>query len=124
MIKPNRSIDFSIIQPEYNKLLASMEYKNDSWEKAFKSVARKIAKGKNIYVKISNELGGNIPWQFIGVIHNLESGCNFNKHLHNGDSLSRRTVRVPANRPPTHYGPFTFIESAIDALKMKGFHRS
>ena len=40
-----------------------------------------------------------IPWWFVGAIHMLESGFTFTRHLHNGDPLSARTVRVPAGRP-------------------------
>lgn len=118
-----RTTDYKELKAEYKNLIETMEFKNSGWSKAVYKVANKIAKGKAIYQKISEGLGGRIPWQFIGVIHNLECSCNFNKHLHNGDSLKKRTYRVPAGRPTTHYGPFTFYESAIDALSMKGFHK-
>ncbi|MBI4869439.1 MAG: CHAP domain-containing protein [Candidatus Wallbacteria bacterium] len=64
-----------------------------------------------------------VPWYFIGVIHSLESNLNFKKHLHNGDPLSARTVNVPAGRPAKGMPPFTWEESAVDALRHKGFHR-
>lgn len=62
-----------------------------------------------------------IPWFFVGVIHSLESNFDFTSHLHNGDPLSARTVHVPEKRPTQGEPPFTWEESATDALRMKGF---
>ncbi|MFW0714717.1 hypothetical protein [Pedobacter sp. N23S346] len=60
-----------------------------------------------------------IPWYFIACAHYLECSFDFKKHLHNGDPLSGYTIRVPANRPKVGHGPpFTFEESAVDALKL------
>lgn len=60
-----------------------------------------------------------IPWTFIAVTHNMESSQNFAKHLHNGDPLTARTVQVPKGRPSTGTPPFTWEESARDALMLK-----
>ncbi len=70
------------------------------------------------YEAVGNPLG--IPWHFIAVIHNMESSQSFNGHLHNGDPLTARTVQVPAGRPKTGNPPFTWDESAADALSMHG----
>jgi lysozyme family protein len=64
--------------------------------------------------------GLDIPWFFIGVIHNMESSQSFKGHLHNGDPLTARTVQVPAGRPKMGDPPFTWEESATDALTMHG----
>lgn len=64
--------------------------------------------------------GTEIPWFVVAAIHALESGCRFDRHLHNGDSLSARTVRWPAGRPPVGTPPFTWERSAADALKLSG----
>ena len=72
------------------------------------------------YQDIQEETG--ISWFVIGTIHSLESASNFKKHLHNGDSLSQRTIRVPKGRPkapPKNNNRYTFEESAIDALNLK-----
>ncbi|MNR22399.1 hypothetical protein D3C85_1393480 [compost metagenome] len=69
---------------------------------------------------MGNALGG-VPWFFIGIIHSLESNFHFGKHLHNGDPLTQRTVRVPAGRPVQGDPPFSWEASAKDALRMKGF---
>lgn len=76
------------------------------------------------YEAIAKAATGSIPWDFIAIIHNLECGLSFNKHLHNGDPLTRRTVLVPAGRPAAGSPPFSFEDSAVDALTMPGkrFH--
>lgn len=62
-----------------------------------------------------------VPWYVVAVIHSMESGCDFKTHLHNGDPLTARTVHVPAGRPKVGNPPFTWIDSAADALFMKGW---
>jgi lysozyme family protein len=108
---------------EYERLWRTARYTNKNRNAAAKRVVKKILQNKSQYEAISERLGGNIPWQFIAVIHNRESSMNFSRHLHNGDSLKARTWRVPANRPRKGTPPFTFVESADDALRMKGLHR-
>ena len=61
-----------------------------------------------------------LPWWWIGCIHQLESGGDFNCHLHNGDPLTARTVHVPSGRPLIGNPPFTWEQSAIDALFYQG----
>lgn len=82
------------------------------------AVARQIRANRSRYEPISRATG--VPWWFIGLVHNMECGLDFSRHLHNGDSLQRRTRLVPKGRPTAHDGPFTFEESAIDALTMPG----
>lgn len=53
----------------------------------------------------------------IGVIHYREGSFDFTTHLHNGDSLKRRTVNVPAGRPKGK-PPFKWVTSAVDAVKL------
>lgn len=57
-----------------------------------------------------------IPWYFVGLVHLMECTLSFNHHLHNGDPLTKRTVHVPVGRPVKGKPPFTFLESAVDAL--------
>lgn len=59
----------------------------------------------------------SIPWFCVAAIHFRESNSRFTCHLHNGDPLSARTVHVPANRPTDGQPPFTWEQSATDALK-------
>jgi len=72
------------------------------------------------YIEVGQPLG--IPWYAIAVIHNMESSRNFERHLHNGDPLTARTKRVPQNRPDGGTPPFTWEESAQDALKYQNLH--
>lgn len=75
--------------------------------------------GRGLYMNLGDELNG-IPWWFIACVHMLECDFNFEEHLHNGDPLSRRTVNEPSGRPPTGHPPFSFHDSAVDALTMPG----
>jgi len=63
------------------------------------------------------------PWWWIALTHHMESGSSFNRHLHNGDPLTARTVNVPAGRPLFGAAPFNWEVSATDALKGKGIHK-
>lgn len=76
-----------------------------------------ILKNKERYVAVSNSTG--VPWYVIAVIHYRESGNNFKRHLHNGDPLTKRTVQVPKGRPIQGNPPFTWEESAMDAIKLQ-----
>ena len=66
------------------------------------------------------EKATQVPWYVVAALHMRESNFNFDKHLHNGDPLSARTVHVPANRPDQGSPPFTWEESAIDAMHLEG----
>lgn len=74
----------------------------------------KIIVGKARYAALGKPLG--VPWFVVGVLHSLEAGCSFDRHLHNGDPLAARTVQVPKGRPPTGQPPFKWEVSAVDAL--------
>ena len=77
-----------------------------------------IIKHRACYEQVGEELG--IPWWFIGAIHGLESAFSFRSHLHNGDPLTAHTVNVPKDRPGLGRPPFTWRESAVDALRLRG----
>lgn len=78
----------------------------------------KIEANKARYQSVGGPM--NIPWYFIGIVHNMECSLNFKQHLHNGDPLTGFTFQVPAGRPKVGHGPpFTWEESATDALGMK-----
>jgi lysozyme family protein len=79
---------------------------------------KQIEKHLEEYKKTEQSTG--VPWFVVAVLHGLESTFNFTKHLHNGDSLLARTVNVPAGRPRGGRPPFTWQESAIDALEYDG----
>lgn len=83
------------------------------------SIISRILPYQARYQAVGVPLG--IPWYFVAVIHNMECSLNFNCQLHNGDSLTARTVHVPAGRPVNGQPPFTWEESATDALTFEGF---
>ena len=62
-----------------------------------------------------------IPWYFIGLIHHMESGQDFNCHLYNGDPLTARTVHYPPGKPTKGNPPFTWEFSAQAALTDEGY---
>ena len=81
---------------------------------------RKLVSLRQTYNQVSAVT--NVPWYFIGLIHSLEPNpaFNMNAHIHNGDPLSARTVLVPSGRPKKGSPPFSWADSAVDALTMHG----
>lgn len=79
------------------------------------NIIKRILVNKDRYLQVGEPL--RIPWYFIAVIHNMESSLFFNGHFHNGDPLTARTKQVPKGRPLQGNPPFTWEESADDALK-------
>lgn len=81
---------------------------------AFGPVAKKLVANKSRYQAVEAFTG--VPWWFIAVVHNRESGADFGGVLHNGEHIlgtGKKTRLVPKGR-----GPFTtWEEAAIDALK-------
>ncbi len=80
-----------------------------------KAVARYSADKKR-YQAIQAMRWNGVPAPVISILHGRESGWNFRKHMHNGDPLTGRTYQVPAGRIPDKEPPYTFEESAEDAL--------
>ena len=83
-----------------------------------RQVAR-ITAHKAAYLEV--ERATRVPWYVVGIIDMREGGGGARTHLHNGDSLAARTVQVPAGRPKAGGPPFTFVESACDAMRLEGF---
>lgn len=84
--------------------------------------AQKLRTIKPSYDQVSAR--SNVPWYVVGLIYGLEdSTYSLTTHLHNGDPLTARTVHVPAGRPPTGTPPFSWVDSAVDALTLEGFDK-
>src|SRR5690606_5399494 len=81
-------------------------------------IANNSLANRQRYERVSAQT--RVPWYLIAALHSLESSQNFTRHLHNGDPLTARTRQVPAGRPRSGNPPFTWEESAIDALTMEG----
>lgn len=110
---------FEEMEGGYSSLLSTLKVR-PSWKPRADKQARIILKNKKQYQEIASNFH-NMPWEFVGITHMMESGCNFKKHLHNGDPLTGRTYQVPKGRPIEGSPPFTFIQSALDALTMKNY---
>jgi len=111
---PLISSEYSKLREEYTSMFSSMKISDAS---LVKDTVDKIIKNKELYEKV-----GIAPWYWIGCIHYRESTLNFKTHLHNGDSLKKRTVNEPSGRPlsePTTLGGYAWDISAKDALKLK-----
>ncbi|MCG3201977.1 MAG: hypothetical protein NFCOHLIN_01849 [Gammaproteobacteria bacterium] len=117
---PLASKDYTLLRPEYQAYYDACRVRPECKGNVAYYVKR-LRNGRPLYEAVGRDLNG-IPWAFIGAIHAMECGFNFAGHMHNGDPLSARTVQVPKGRPLTGTPPFTWRESAIDALTMKGFH--
>lgn len=84
---------------------------------AIDRTAQAIAANQPRYEGVAGRVG--IPWYVIGVIHAMEASLRFDRHLHNGDPLTARTVQVPPGRPLAGSPPFSWEESAEDALRLE-----
>ena len=104
------------LKQEYENLFNTCNVKQTKVS-VVENIIKKILASKSRYETVGNPLG--ISWYFVGVIHNMESGLSFTRHLHNGDPLTARTIHVPAGRPVNVNPPFTWEESASDALQLQ-----
>jgi lysozyme family protein len=115
------SRQLSMIADEYRAMFSAAAIRAERSERVGKAATRLVG-FRARYDAVENQLG--IPWYFVGLIHSMESSCNFGTHLHNGDRLTGRTTHVPPNRPPAEVGdpPFTWEQSAVDALRSQKLH--
>lgn len=110
---------FEQLKPGYEALWSTCVIRSEragevAWHR------KKLVQYRQYYQAVSEKTG--VPWWFIGIVHAIEGSFNFNAHLHNGDPLSARTVRVPKGRPLKWNPPNDWESSAADALAMKGFN--
>ena len=82
---------------------------------------RKMLGNRARYERITKSM--TMPWYFLAIIHGLEADFRFDAHLHNGDPLTGRTVRVPAGRPAGGTPPFSWEESARDAIAVNRYDK-
>lgn len=113
-------MSFETLKDEYSRLWASASV-TKTFDGAATATAKKILASKARYQVIEAQTG--VPWYVVGVIHAMESGCRFSTHLHNGDPLTAKTTRIPKARPAKGKAPFTWEESACDALLLKSLHQ-
>ena len=111
-------MNFAKLAPEYASLWDGMTIVR--LEQSIARTAVRIIENRTRYEQI--EALTRVPWYVVGIIHAMETGLRFDRHLHNGDPLTHATKLVPAGRPRGN-GPFTFEQSCQDALCMKGYDK-
>lgn len=119
-------INFLSLKPGYERDWATMVVRPEKADKV-KSLSFRIQTAKHEYEYIVQVLHvrhpqSAVPWYFVGLLHLMECNLSFRHHLHNGDPLIKRTTHVPAGRPVAGKPPFTFVDSALDALVYQGLH--
>lgn len=102
---------------EYEAMFDSCYLRSDWIERIDRSLDKYVLPNFLRYQEVGRPLG--IPWWWIAGAHLRESTSNFSRHLHNGDPLTARTVHVPAGRPVNGHPPYTWEDSAADALRLK-----
>lgn len=110
----------SALREEYQRLFDACQVRPDKVAEV-DAAAGSVAGNRSRYEAVGEPLG--IPWHFVGVIHNMEGSLNFRTHLHNGDPLTARTVHVPAGRPREGSPPFSWEQSAADALRLRALDK-
>lgn len=115
-----RAPTFDELKNEYSNLLSNAVIV-PRWEAEAKRNAQAIVNARPQLAEVEAHTG--VPWWVVGVIQCMEAGISqhgalrLDCHLHNGDPLTHQTVNKPAGRIPGRSGPFTFLESAIDAIR-------
>lgn len=105
------------LRAEYGSLFTTCSVRSERAAEV-ELLVNSLARNQPTYTAVGNAMA--IPWYFIAAVHAMESSQRFTAHLHNGDPLTARTVQVPAGRPKTGSPPFTWQQSAADALEMQG----
>jgi len=113
------ALTFPSLAAEYAQLFSDMKLGPQADQLV--AIAEKISAAKPRYESVEKTTG--VPWYFVAVVHYAETGLNFDTHLHNNDPLTDRTVSVPKGRPLSGSPPFTWEDSARDALELSGATR-
>lgn len=108
------------LKTDYQRLFDTCDLRPERMGE-IEAILNRIQQGQARYQAVT--AATSVPWHVIAVIHQMECGGRFDQHLHNGDPLTARTVHVPANRPATGNPPFTWEDSAADALKLRSMNR-
>ena len=120
-LPPIDSTSYSDLKDEYVAFFRAAQPRPE-WDGDLSFYLTKLKRHRDRYQAVGDPLG--IPWYFIGCIHALEGGFDFNTHLFNGDPLTARTVHVPKGQPeepPANGERYTWEESAAAAMKLKAF---
>ena len=108
------------LRAEYARLYAEATIRPERRAEVAR-VARRLAASWPRYEEVASSLG--CPAHLVALIHAMECGLDFTRHLHNGDPLKARTTHVPAGRPIAGSPPYSWEESACDALIMHNVNK-
>lgn len=97
-------------------LFQTMVINNNMYDTIRKKTASMIS-NKERYRDVSHVFPNvGFQWWIVAVLHEMECSQNFNKYLGNGQDWNKVTTITPIGR-----GPFnSFVEGAVDAIKLKG----
>ena len=110
-------MDFSTSRKGYANLWDDAKILPVDEAKLERICQEKIFPNMPTYMKVEKAIG--VPWYWVAATNERESSGDFHTHLHNGDPLSARTYHRPPGRPPNGNPPFTWFDSAIDALTIQ-----
>ena len=101
---------FNARKSECNRLLATVDYVDNSHKALSFTNARRLLSDRAAYDEVSKATG--VPSIWLMAINERESGGKLNTYLGNGQPLNRRTTLVPKGRGPFRDWP-TGSEDAI-----------
>ncbi len=104
------------LRAEYRELFDTCEIRPERASEVAR-ITDKLCAGKHADYLWFESFG--FPWYFVALLHQMESGMDFSRHLHNGDPLTARTIHVPIGRPVEGEPPFVWQDSALDALQIR-----
>jgi lysozyme family protein len=120
LLQHENSVLSQLLRQEYQQRFDSARVAPARQELVAQSV-RRILDNRARYERITRSI--TMPWYFLAIIHGLEADFRFDLHLHNGDPLTGRTAHVPAGRPAQGTPPFTWEESARDAITVNRYDK-
>lgn len=109
------TLTLAALAPEYFRLFLTCQ-PDPKREAQIADLCSRILLHRERYERVASKLPAP-PWWVIALLHAMEADLSFSTHLHNGDPLRARTVQEPAGRPTTGQPPFTWEESAWDAVR-------
>jgi lysozyme family protein len=101
---------------EYGRLFEAALLRPE-WNRRVAAARQNLIEGRSRYEAVAQRTG--VPWFVIGILNIAENRGRFDGHLHNGDPLTDRTVRMPRGRPKEGIPPFTWEQSAEDAIRLE-----
>ena len=108
----------SELQHEYQRLFAACVIRPEHAAEVEQEIDAIMA-DRDRYRVVGRRL--SIPWFVVAVLHKADTDRDFTVHLHNGDPLTERTRHLPDGRPVGGEPPFTWEDSAADALYLYHF---